>query len=435
MVQVVMTDRQPKCLNLDKIADYTDDEVFFFIRVRGKASYFKKVYTQQFIECFKSLTKHRTLSEYKKDATVHICLESVDRDWLLPHELEVLGGYTGLSDIIRRCRGLRAISHVEAAKLVSRATLFFLSFYEAETKLKLIVTGTIDNYVMDIMARLGAVYGVKFLAITDSFMTPQYKLISLRGEHSVFRAVPDVEVEAVLATLKSRLREARPYSKIRATKFAAYTLISYCVRFFVRYVWHYKIFGRLAYEYRFATKFSAMDNLSKLFGPLLYEEEAVVDELKNQFVYVPLHFSPEATVDYWVADDYHCDYDRSVLAMITSLVGDGREVIVKEHPAFFLLRSKSFYAKIKAAGAHIVSPFCPTEKLMACAAGVLVWNGSTGIEALVRGIPVSRVVNSYYGDGLIPVYPNFTEQQVGTFDSTMGSQALRAVLSSSFKVF
>ena len=430
-----MTDQQPKCLSLDEFADYTDDQVFFFIRIRGKASYFKNVYTQQFIESFKSLTKYRTLSEYKRDATVHICLESVDRDWLLPHELALVGGYAGLADIIRRCRGLRAIPYVEATKLVSRATLFFLSFYQAETKLKLIVTGTIDNYVMDIMARLGSVYGVKFIAITDSFMTPQYKLISLRGEHNAFRAVSEREVQSVLETLRSRLREARPYSKVRAMKFAAYTLISYCVRFFVRYVWHYKICGRLAYEYRFATKFSAMDNPSKLFAPLLYEKETVVDELKKKFVYVPLHFSPEATVDYWVVDDYHCDYDRSVLAMITSLVGEGREVIVKEHPAFFLLRSRGFYAKIRAAGAHIVSPFCPTEKLMDCAAGVLVWNGSTGIEALIRGIPVSRVVNSYYGEDLIPVYPKFSEQQVGAFDSTIGSQALRAVLSSSFKVF
>ena len=72
-----------------------------------------------------------------------------------------------------------------------------------------------------------------------------------------------------------------------------------------------------------------------------------------------------------MVDDYHCDYDGSVLAMITSLVAKKRGHS-KEHPAVFLLGSRGFYAKIRAAGAHMCLPSEKTYGL----AGVewLYWN-------------------------------------------------------------
>ncbi len=113
--------------NLD-LASLTDEEVFFFIRIRGKQSYFDNVYSQKFIKYFKSLRQFRCISEYGRDADVRIDLRTVDRDWLTKEEYDDLISVGDIQDIIRRCRGLRAISYDEAIRLIARCYLFFINF-------------------------------------------------------------------------------------------------------------------------------------------------------------------------------------------------------------------------------------------------------------------------------------------------------------------
>ena len=163
-----------------------DDEVLFFIRIRGKKSYFKNVYKKNFLSLFKSIKKFRCISEYKKDADVHIDINSIKRDWLFKEEIRVFDRIINLNEVIARCRGLRNISYIEAKSLVIKTYIFFNNLYLNEKKLKIIITGAVDNYVMDIMQRVGAYKKINFLGVANSFISQNYKLITVRGELNNF---------------------------------------------------------------------------------------------------------------------------------------------------------------------------------------------------------------------------------------------------------
>lgn len=410
----------------------SDDEVLFFIRIRGKKSYFNRVYSEKFIKIFSSLREYRTISEYKKDATIHIDLTTVSRDWLTHDEMRRFEKICDVNDIVTRCRGLRGVSYVFAKKLVYRAYLFFDRFYSSQSNLKLIVSGTVDNYVMDIMHRLGRSYGIKFVGVTDSFMSPEYKLVTMRGESSRFNKPTDQEVSAVYDRIKNSILNSSIPSRKKAFQRSIYGLGSYFYRIVVRYFLYYKIQDKLAYEYVFAPllrNFSSLDQL-KALKYLRVKKEVVIDRNKK-YAYIPLHYVPEATTDYWIDDLNNVDYQSSVLNVVLKLRENSFEVIVKEHPAFYLSRFSDFYEQLEKAGCQLLTPFITTVEVFSFVDLVVVWNGSTGIEAIVHKKPVVKVVNSYYGDGIIPDIEFAKALPVPTDE--MGRQVVKKVLESSFR--
>ena len=129
-------------IRLDQLRD---EEVLFFIRIRGKRSYFRAMYTDSLLARFSGLRQFRTISEYPRDADILIDLNSVERDWLTHDEWTDLSRMVDIGEVIRRCRGLRTASYDLSVKLISRTYLFFARFYAANPQLRLIVAGTVDN--------------------------------------------------------------------------------------------------------------------------------------------------------------------------------------------------------------------------------------------------------------------------------------------------
>lgn len=410
----------------------TDDQVLFFIRIRGKESYFNRVYTRKFLANFTSLKEFRTLSEYKKDADVHIDLTGVERDWLTEAEAKAFDQIFDINDVVLRCRGLRDSQYMFARKLVFRAYLFFDCFYRANPSLRLIVSGAVDNFVMDVMHRLGRHYGVKFIGVTDSFMSPEYKLITLRGEPSGFGSPSDDEVRKLYERIRQTALAPSLPSGRKAVWRASYSLASYLFRLTVRHLFYYRIQGKLAYEYIFAPLlrgFSSVDQLMAL--RYLRTKSGLKLGKGKRYAYLPLHYVPEATTDYWIDDLYHVDYLTSVLNTARFLQAEGFEVLVKEHPAYYLARSSDFYRTLERQGCQILTPFIPTVDVFAMVDLVVVWNGSTGIEAIVHKKPVVKVTNSYYGDGIIPELTAAASLPMPTEE--MGLRVVKKVLESSFR--
>lgn len=419
-----------KSLKLDQL---TDAEVLFFIRIRGKSSYFKNVYTDKFLDQFKSIEEFRCISEYKKDADVCIDLNSISRDYLYEKEYEKLIELSSVESLIKRCRGLRAIPYISAVKLINRAFLFFDHFYLSNPQLSLIVTGAIDNYVMDLMVLVGESYGIKFIGVTDSFMSPEYKLITVRGELSDFNPVSTEEINKFTNKVVKSI-DACATPKIKSIIFkGVYNYFSYLYRFFIRYLFKYKVLGRLEYEYRFAPYLHGFKSIRQILGlKYLISDISFFGESRKPKAYIPLHWYPEATTDYWINSIYHIDYQASVLSTIKRLQNLGYEVFAKEHPHFLLNREESFYKIVKETGCHLISPFVCTKKVFDLVDLVTVWNGSTGIEALIYGKETRKVVNSYYGDGLVS---DLSEEEVD--DSlekrkVVAEKCIEKVLSSSF---
>lgn len=416
------------------LAALTDEEVFFFIRIRGKRSYFDNVYSLKFIELFEGLREFRCISEYARDADVRIDLRAVDRDWLTREEYDDLAGVADVHDLIRRCRGLRAISYDEAIRYISRCFLFFVKFFADHPALKLIVTGAVDNYVMDLMHRVGTSRGIKFMGVTDSFMSPEYKLITVRGELSQSLEVDAAEVDRVFDVLKRRITAPNNPRRRKAYVNAAYDLGSYLYRYVVRYWLRHKLFGDLGYEYRFAPilhKFRSLGQLAAISKLQHFDFNA---EREGKLAYVPLHYYPEATTDYWIDDPFHVNYAVSVTDTVRKLKTMGYTVLIKEHPAFYLARTAKFYRDLEDQGATLLDPFIPTKHLLEVVDLIVVWNGSTGIEAIINKRPVVKVTNSYYGDGLIADFSTDNMAPLIANDET-GRNVIQTILSTSFRTY
>jgi len=415
------------------VSRLTDEQVLFFIRIRGKNSYFKNVYSEKFLRLFSRLEKFNCISEYKKDADVHINLNTVQRDWLTHEEYNDLVAIADIDEVIQRCRGLRNITYTEARKLISRSYLFFSSFFLQHTELKVVVMGAVDNYVMDMMQRVGLKYGIVFIGVTDSFMSPEYKLLSIRGELAKYYSPTEDETSKIYETLRNRLISPSLPTRWRAVRSVVYDICSYIYRCIFRYVFMFKIRGDLAYEYRFAPFLHKCNSLGKILSTRLLKTIEDVSAFKeSKLAYIPLHYYPEATTDYWINDRYHVDYMTSLRDTIRLLRKAGYSPVIKEHPAFYMAREKAVYRNLTEDGAIVLEPFIATKDIFELVDVVVVWNGSTGIEALIHGKPVLKVTNSYYGEGVIP---DFSEQWANPLQPTVeiARNVIKTVLSTSFK--
>ncbi|EOE2082483.1 hypothetical protein ACKBF6_002222 [Vibrio cholerae] len=414
-----------------ELHNLTDEEVLFFIRIRGKDSYFKNVYSHKFLSYFTSVREFKCISEYEKDAHIHIDLNSVPRTFLLENEFADFSKIIDVYDVILRCRGLRNIPLNESKELISRAYLFFRKFYNENSSLKLIVMGAIDNYVMDIMVRVGSHFGVSFIGVTDSLMSPQYKLVTVRGELNAFSEPKLDNIHFFSSKILTNLNSRKTPVFINVFKRFIYDFSSSVYRNVWRYCFKYKILGRLEYEYRFATVFHSINIFDQLYALKYLDYSLDSLELNNKIAYIPLHFYPEATTDYWIDDLFYVDYYNSLKATVIKLQKLGYSVITKEHPHFFMRRHSGIYKELVEIGCRVLSPWISTKSVFEIIDLVVVYNGSTGIEAILDGKKVVRMTNSYYGDSIIPRLEDNID--IGHLPSGSADECLSRVFCSSFR--
>jgi hypothetical protein len=162
-----------------------------------------------------------------------------------------------------------------------------------------------------------------------------------------------------------------------------------------------------------------------------------VKRIARKKVYIPLHWYPEATTDYWINSGYHCDYYASLFSVINIIKELGYEVITKEHPHFIFNREYSALKKISE-NSILLSPKVSTKQVLDIVDFTVVWNGSTGIEALCNNSQVYKVVNSYYGDNYIDSFDEILKQHK-MFNTTQErknvDEVVEKVLRTSFRTY
>jgi len=376
------------------------DEVIFFIRIRGKKDYFKNQYSDAFLAQFSSVKNFRCISEYKKDADVFIDL-NLFSDCVISEEIhKQITKEIDVYQVIRRCRGLRSIPWVESFNLIVRAYLFFEKFYRDSPRLKLLVSGAVDNYVMDIMFRTARFRGVIVLPITSFLLSPQHKLVSGYGEYNDVNEPTDGEVKIAIIKIKESF-ESRREKKISVMLFGlAYSWLSYVFRFLFRYILRYKLLGQVNYEYRFFRQISNFTGIVDLFYYLKLGNINFFKSLLNRkMCYIPLHVYPEATTDYWIKDEFHSMHLNSLESVIDKMVKLGYTVVLKEHPFYPLGRPWTEYKRLLRDNVVILKSNVSSKLITDNVEFSVVWNGSTGVELCLCGKKVLFVVESYYNQG------------------------------------
>jgi len=125
-----------------------------------------------------------------------------------------------------------------------------------------------------------------------------------------------------------------------------------------------------------------------------YENLTIEPDLSKNYIYIPLHYQPEATTSP-LAGIFA--YQQLLVQMLSYLLPDNYYLYVKEHPgSTALFRDKKFYEEISLSNVQLISRSFNTYKLIENSIAVATCTGRAGWEALFRGKPVLLFGTIYY---------------------------------------
>ena len=321
-------------------------------------------------------------------------------------------------DIIKRCRLLRSLPRSVAILHVSSMKKAVSDLFDA-VKPDLVISETIDQFLMDVIYFESLKRGVPFVGLVISFVNGYYR-ISARGEYNHLRNVSDNEVQSVIQKLEKS--SYKPKFVTQSGSNFKVTVIGRWLKNTLRvpYFFMKRILTGEKYNYHYwASQLTALNNFNfhpKIrFGSKSWKQ--VVDSSRKPLVYIPLQYTPEATIDYWCEDLDVIDYEDRVIDYVEKLTLDF-QVLIKEHPNVIGIRNSSLYRKLsKIEGVVICPVYEDSNYIVDLCDAALVWTGSVGFEAALRGKPVITVCNPYYaiGDQFLRLYNNTSSEEILSF--------------------
>lgn len=309
------------------------------------------------------------------------------------------------NDIIMRCRFLRKIDRRLAVKLINNLACGLDSLF-AESHLSVVVGGLVDCYTQDVLERIACKHEVLYVSFVGHFFTG-YARITSRGELRQFpREVSDQEIKDVLN--KISVESFKPDFKLNKEKSVTDVLYYYGRELIKKHVYFplKKLIKNDKHNYHYSTTISTRFNLASINTTMVNSFFVRIADIENSInsnsVYLPLHFIPEATIDYW-ADNCNFALQEESILRIVAECAPNIQIILKEHPAMYMLRNIEFYKKIlKHKNVVLVHPYESSNLLLNLVDNVCVFTGSVGVEALIRGKRVLTFTNNYYSN----LHPN-----------------------------
>lgn len=308
------------------------------------------------------------------------------------------------NDIICRDRYLRTLPKVEACRIARRFWTGVEELFE-QNNYDYVLLHPIDCHVQDICERIARLHGAKPISFVGSFLGG-YAKFTLRGEGNVARNnIEEAEITEVASLLKDKFflpdSETAHVTQTKKTALRYYfrrKLIESVINPTLRCLkrdWDNQQYG---------TKLVGDSKFQDLM-PTNYDDYFMLPEdadIKHNDIYLPLHYTPEQTTDYFCKNISKVGYERYILSLIDS-VNEDVTFIVKEHPAMFAKRPISFYVELcKRKNVKLIHPLSSSNRLLECIDNILVDNGTVGVEALIRGKRVIAFEKSYYSN----LHPN-----------------------------
>jgi hypothetical protein len=323
---------------------------------------------------------------------------------------------------IARCRHLRGLPH-EAASIRWFALRRLWRDVLNEVKPSAVLSELIDSSVIHALEQECCCRGVPFLGLVGSFVNG-YCRVTRFGEHTPIRSPGEAEVGEVLRMLISD--SYRPGFVRGSVNWSRTAVVSRWIRQWIRLVWHSsRSLGssQIIDNHSQGAVFTARDNVHLIprlrIGDRHWQNRAHAGSGKR-CVFVPMQHSPEATIDYWVKDLSSTRYEEALLEWVERL-SRNVTVIVKEHPNSLGFRHPRLYRQLAALpNVVLLDTTVPLVEILPACEGVLVWTGSVGFEAALRGCPVACVGAPYYASGsrfLTEVRPRDAERVLQFFQA------------------
>jgi hypothetical protein len=309
-------------------------------------------------------------------------------------------GDDGCADIILRCRVLRSLDRTLALRMIgAMAQAIEVAFDDLDPDL--VLTFTIDRYVMDVMDRVSRSRGIDFLEMTTSIIPDQIMLMR-RGRPARLREPSDEDVDAAVAVLgqagfaPSYVRDAKNFSIVRfwrvfgyfALRGAYFNVLRFLKR--DRYNCHYlDALKRLKHKVRIADV-AVLGLLDRNW------ETRLAEVSREKRVFLGLQLFPEASMDYWLASRDMLAHDDVVIRYCEVLGRAGYLVFVKDHPLQFGFRQRELFQHLAKLPYVVLVPYEVPAGLMieSCAISV-TFTGTIGFQAALAGL-CSVATDPYY---------------------------------------
>lgn len=309
-------------------------------------------------------------------------------------------GEDGCADVILRCRVLRSIDRDLALRMIGGMTQ---AIEQAFDKLDphLIMTFTIDRYVMDVMARTAHARGIDFLEMTTSII-PDEVILMRRGRPIWLREPSNDEVDAAVGVL------------CKADFAPAY--VCDAKRFSIQQFWHvysyYAVRGaffnlwRILKRDRFNIHY--LDALKRLKHKVHFTDVASLKLLNRNWearlaevprerrVFLGLQLFPEASIDYWLKSSDMLAHDNVLMRYCEVLGAANYRIFVKDHPLQFGFRQRELFERLSKLPSITLVPYdVPANLLIETCAISLTFTGTIGFQAALAGL-CSVVTDPYY---------------------------------------
>lgn len=356
---------------------------------------YTKVFFRKVAEGIVPREKICTISEYKN------CSDIWTSKYLYDDNLDLIAELDSevCEDIIRRCRTLRIMDQERARRIVRRTWAGVSKLFDQEN-IDLVITLSLDNYVIDIIMRIAESKKCPVYSFLGSFYSG-YVRFTLRGEYNNLGIVHE---SSEISRLAQRLADDGflPESESKSIKSNLLKVLKYYYRRAAIERLYYPMMKALTKD-----PDNARFNMLNLKGHVItdyikpgwekkFEHFSDIAVERDKTVYFPLHFCPEATTDYYTDRSPKLGYINYVIDVVSQSDSDVL-FLLKEHPSMYGKRLLDDYDQLlKLPNVKLLHPLDNSNEILKSVDTVVVDNGTVGVEAAVRGKRVIALDRNYY---------------------------------------
>jgi hypothetical protein len=305
-----------------------------------------------------------------------------------------------LSEVILRCRMLRALPRERAERLAQQAAARW-QYILTSQHVDLVLSLPVDSFVIDTLLRSAARHRVPALTVAGTPFPGRVRFTRYGELLGCSPCQADDESECSKYMQRVTEGDARPAWLIGTDAPAAQVAGRRAVIDLVKWpaFWAYRQVFSDPDSYSFAPRWlqrrRMLATVSRARAALKIEKCATSPN--GDFAYLPLQFYPETTSDYWIREPSLHDF-HLVVMQLAPMIARQIPLVLKEHPAALGRRPRAFLSALRGIPGVTFAPAGADSQALSRASRVVIGNPSTStFQSQLMGIPTVFFGNPYFG--------------------------------------
>ena len=302
-------------------------------------------------------------------------------------------------DIISRCRLLRNLKSKDS---LQHLIAMYLSVEKVINTVKpdFVTMQTVDAFIPDLFRFVCKKKKIKFIGIVGTCIHNHFRITS-RGEVTKNKKNNKNLTKQFLPTMLKETYAPKYGKTIHKPLFSIYK--NWFIDLIGPFYWFIKRYSSGdKYNFHYWHRQLWSQQNFRIFPPSLksnFNWEAKLNSSKKPSLYIPLSKMPEATIDYWCEDLKIIKYYET-LEKIISKLHKNFSLFVKEHPAIVGSRPRNFCSKlVNDKRITIIPSDTNSNYVVKKTDGVIIWSGTVGLDAILRGKPVFGLSRPFFASG------------------------------------